>query len=273
MTADTGAKMKVGILSLGDMGVGIARLLVARGFLVATNCKGRRSVCGASSCQRLSDASPSDDTVQRAREAGVETLSTDGDLVRQCAVILSVVPPRDAEATARRIADALAAAPGGEPGGGPRGQPVYYLDLNAVSPATGRGRLRRRRRWVDAAQRARLGPALAGGAARRRPAGVGAASGLKMCFAAVAKGFTALATQSFATAHRLGITGELRRELGLVMPRHLASTERGVPDMPPKAYRWVGEMEEIAATMNAEGRLARRHVPRCRGCLPGRGRR
>ncbi len=35
---------KIGLLSIGDMGAGIARLLVANGFSVATNCSGRRSV-------------------------------------------------------------------------------------------------------------------------------------------------------------------------------------------------------------------------------------
>jgi 3-hydroxyisobutyrate dehydrogenase-like beta-hydroxyacid dehydrogenase len=33
---------KIGILSIGDMGMGIAKLLVAKGFSVATNGKGRR---------------------------------------------------------------------------------------------------------------------------------------------------------------------------------------------------------------------------------------
>lgn len=33
---------KIGILSIGDMGVGIAKLLIAHGFPVATNGKGRR---------------------------------------------------------------------------------------------------------------------------------------------------------------------------------------------------------------------------------------
>ena len=35
---------KIGILSIGDMGMGIAKLLIANGFAVATNCKGRRYV-------------------------------------------------------------------------------------------------------------------------------------------------------------------------------------------------------------------------------------
>lgn len=34
----------VGILSIGEMGMGIAKLLVAKGFSVATNCEGRRYV-------------------------------------------------------------------------------------------------------------------------------------------------------------------------------------------------------------------------------------
>jgi hypothetical protein len=36
---------KIGILSIGEMGTGIAKLLIANGFSVATNCKGRRFVC------------------------------------------------------------------------------------------------------------------------------------------------------------------------------------------------------------------------------------
>jgi 3-hydroxyacyl-CoA dehydrogenase len=38
------SKLKVGILSMGEMGVGIAKLLIAHGFPVATNCQGRRYV-------------------------------------------------------------------------------------------------------------------------------------------------------------------------------------------------------------------------------------
>ena len=37
-------KPVIGILSIGDMGMGIAKLLVASDFRVATNCDGRRSV-------------------------------------------------------------------------------------------------------------------------------------------------------------------------------------------------------------------------------------
>lgn len=40
----TESSFKIGILSMGEMGAGIARMLVAHGFEVATNCQGRRYV-------------------------------------------------------------------------------------------------------------------------------------------------------------------------------------------------------------------------------------
>lgn len=82
---------------------------------------------------------------------------------------------------------------------------------------------------------------------------VGGASGLKMCFAATAKGFSAIAIQAFVTAHSLGVEKELRSEMAARLPNHLVSAERGVPGVAPKAYRWVREMEEIAETFAVDG--------------------
>ncbi|KAG5981377.1 hypothetical protein E4U55_002998 [Claviceps digitariae] len=270
---------KVGILSMGDMGAGIARLLVARGFTVMTNCQ---------------------DTIDRANAANVGIVPSDLHLVNQCQVILSIVPPRDAHATAQRVADALSGRPASEH------EPIFFVDLNAVSPSSAKAmaymfeKARVPVRFMDGCilgvpPRLRDGAAGASAVAAtdsltntdkdpewRRPSiavsgphrlsllpdgdhlagvlnmrsisdDVGAASGLKMCFAAVSKGFTALATQSFATARRLGVADELRREMGQILPGFLATAERSVPDMPPKAYRWVREMEEIADTMAEEG--------------------
>ncbi|KAG6009508.1 hypothetical protein E4U21_002144 [Claviceps maximensis] len=280
----------VGILSMGDMGAGIAKLLVARGFTVVTNSQGRRRV-----------SSLGQDTIDRAKAANVEIVSSDLHLVKQCQVILSVVPPLGARPTAQRIADALS----GEGGTVSEHDPIFFVDLNATSPSSARsmanmfekarvpvrfldgcilGRPPRRRDeaaaapfttdWVsesntDAEWRRpsipvsgphRLSSSLPDGHRlaevlnmRNISDAVGAASGLKMCFSAISKGFTALATQSFATALRLGVADELRREMGQMLPVHLATAERSVPDMPPKAYRWVGEFEEIADTMAEEG--------------------
>ncbi|KAG8419854.1 hypothetical protein J3458_004687 [Metarhizium acridum] len=266
---------KVGILSMGDMGAGIAKLLIAHGFSVATNCRGR-----------------SQDTIDRAKAANVELLPSDLELAKQCPVILSVVPPRDAEATAQRIADAIS--------GGSSSLSVFFVDLNAVSPSTSKGiaEMFRRARvpvpFIDgcilgAPPRQRLAANSATGSENSdeepdwiRPnmpisgphalsslengeklakvlnfrsisPDIGAASGLKMCFAAMTKGFTALATQAFTTAHRLGVTDELKREMREIFPNHLTAAERSVPNVPPKAYRWVKEMEEISDTMHEQG--------------------
>lgn len=82
---------------------------------------------------------------------------------------------------------------------------------------------------------------------------IGAASGLKMCFASTTKGFTSIAIQSFTTAHRLGVLDELRSEMQRVSPAALKIAENGVIGMAPKAYRWVREMEEIALTFEEDG--------------------
>ncbi|WYZ34751.1 hypothetical protein EsH8_I_001027 [Colletotrichum jinshuiense] len=283
---------KIGVVSVGDMGVGIAKLLIAKGFQVVTNCKGR-----------------SEDTLQRARDAKVELLDSDLDLVSQSAVILSVVPPKDAEATAQRIIDALA--------GSSRTTPLYFVDMNAVAPSTCNSiassfaRARVPALFVDACiigapPRSRSAPnagtnlsassapqtddddgwyvpgmpmsgphkledlVLAGTAADGTTENlgarlsavlggnhispeIGAASGLKMCFASMSKGFTAIATQAFTTAHRMGVLDHLRGELSARLPAYLDFAEKGVVAMPPKAYRWVREMEEISKTHVEEG--------------------
>ncbi|KFA61457.1 hypothetical protein S40285_03411 [Stachybotrys chlorohalonatus IBT 40285] len=275
MAPSSNSPTRVGVLSMGDMGSGIARLLMAHGFRVATNCSGR-----------------SEDTAERARQAGVQ-LSSDLELVQQCHVILSVVPPSQADAIARRIVEALSRHQ--------REDYLYFADLNAVSPSTVRSIASRfddgslKVRFIDGCilggpprlkaapdpgtnasasdgshgewSRPRIpvsGPSILSSLAdgdklastlnmRTISPDIGPASGLKMCFAALSKGFTALATQSFTTAQQLGVADELSRELRQVLPQHLALVDRSVAAMPPKAYRWVREMEEIATTMSEDG--------------------
>ncbi|KAJ4287768.1 hypothetical protein N0V90_012472 [Kalmusia sp. IMI 367209] len=82
---------------------------------------------------------------------------------------------------------------------------------------------------------------------------IGAATGLKMCYAVTTKGFYALAIESFTTAHELGVMYELRSYLERYSPSTLKLAESGLISMPPKAYRWVHEMFEIADTMAESG--------------------
>ncbi|EKJ68002.1 hypothetical protein FPSE_11813 [Fusarium pseudograminearum CS3096] len=274
MSSKVDAKSNIGLLSIGDMGVGVAKLLIAHGFLVATNISGR-----------------SQDTIERARDAQVELLESDAELIQQSSVILSIVPPKDAEATAARIVKAV------KESGSKKER--YLVDLNAVAPSTIKSIAASVKqgnvpiRFVDGSILGRPPKLTASSDAEVKsssstdfsnwyrpsipisgpdsltslPHGkrlisvlnmkyispdIGAASGLKMCFASLTKGFTAIATQSFTTAHNLGVLDALKEALGTLYPSVLATAENGVPGMPPKAYRWVREMEEIALTFNEE---------------------
>jgi 3-hydroxyisobutyrate dehydrogenase-like beta-hydroxyacid dehydrogenase len=219
--------------------------------------------------------------------AEIELLPRDKDLVQQCDFILSIVPPRDAIETAERISRACKSlqdssiAP----------EKLYYLDLNAVSPSTARRiasifNSNPTVRFIDGC--------IIGGVPHPKPnegneevewhcpsviiSGpdkmpdsplskhiniqylndtIGAASGLKMCFGINTKGFTALAIQSFTTAHRLGILPELRSYLENYFPTTLQLAEKGLVTMPSKAYRWVHEMLEISETVSDDGGFER----------------
>ena len=91
---------------------------------------------------------------------------------------------------------------------------------------------------------------------------IGPASGLKMCFAAMNKGFAAIAIESFTTAEAMGVLPELQSHLKEFNPKMAAAAEGGLVGMPPKAYRWVAEMEEIAYTMERFGGFSARGMQR-----------
>ena len=74
-----------------------------------------------------------------------------------------------------------------------------------------------------------------------------------MCYAALTKGLTAIATQLNIAATRLGVAEALWTEQAQSQSEQLRRMQRQLPAMVPKAYRWVGEMEEIAKTFEACG--------------------
>jgi len=76
---------------------------------------------------------------------------------------------------------------------------------------------------------------------------VGAASALKMCYAGINKGVAAIAATMILAAARSGASAALHQEMSESLPALLNSLRRQIPDMLPKAYRWVAEMQEIAA--------------------------
>jgi hypothetical protein len=103
----------IAILSIGQMGLGIAQLLKAHNYRIITNVSDRSAA-----------------TQDRAKSAGIELFSTDEDIVSRADYILSIVPPRDAVATAKRVGEAFGKTTRDQ------AERLYYLDLNAISPAT-----------------------------------------------------------------------------------------------------------------------------------------
>src|SRR5438477_128992 len=80
---------------------------------------------------------------------------------------------------------------------------------------------------------------------------IGAASGLKMSYAGITKGTTAIAAAMLLGAARFGCGEALIAELSKSQPEMLKRMRGGIPGMYDKAYRWVGEMEEISDFLEA----------------------
>lgn len=241
----------VGLLSPGDMGGATGRVLHVGGARVLTCLAGR-----------------SERTRGLAAAAGFTDVPSLDDLVREADIVLSILVPAAARAVATAVAAAIART----------GADVTYADCNAISPRTvteiGATITAAGGRFVDAGivggppqpgssstRYYTSGPdtapfaALAGHGLNVRVIGteIGQASGLKMCYAALTKGVTALGTELLLAAHLLGLDDALRTEQEESTPEMLASLMRSIPPMTPKAYRWVGEMEEIAATFAEVG--------------------
>lgn len=232
----------IAIIAPGNMGAGLAARVTAAGFTVLTQLSGR-----------------GDATLERARAAGMRDASARE--IADCPVILSVLPPGRAHAVAQELAPALADAP----------RKPLFVDCNAVSPdtvkqieatvtATGAAfadagiiglppRSEGPLPVIYASGEAASGlPALnqAGLDIRVLDGPVGAASTLKMCYAGIGKGLTALASAMILAADRAGAGEALRTEMERSQKMLLGRLDGSIPDMFPKAYRWVAEMEEIA---------------------------
>ena len=82
---------------------------------------------------------------------------------------------------------------------------------------------------------------------------IGRASAIKMCYAALNKGFDALLTAVLLASERLGVREELMDELVSNQPEAAARSRRRVPTLAATAQRYAPEMREIAATFSAAG--------------------
>jgi len=238
------------VIAMGEMGSAVGGRLRERGARVLTSLAGR------------SDASKG-----RAERAGVAIVDDDVKLVADADYVLSIIPPGEAVAFAARMAPSLRQS----------NRRPLFIDCNAVSPQTVRkvealiapsgcpfvdaGIIGGPPREGEAGPRFYAsGPHAAAFAALRdygldvRPmeGTIGSASALKLSYASLTKGLTALGAVMMLGAERAGVTAALSSELDASQPALKSLLERQVPRMYPKAYRWVAEMEEIAAYLEAD---------------------
>jgi len=232
----------VAIIAPGNMGSGVAQRLSEHNVTVLTTLAGR-----------------SPQSAARARTVGMQDV--DERQLMEADFLLSIVPPGEALALAKRLVPLLAAA---------NRKPVY-ADCNAVSPQT-------MQRIADTVVRSGAsfvaagiigpppkpgssntkfyasGPA-AGELARLNDYGLivrvlegplTAASALKMSYAGITKGFTALGAAMILAATRGSSAEALKAELAESQPALSGFLTRQMPAMYGKAYRWVAELEEIA---------------------------
>ena len=240
----------VGILSPGEMGAAVGKVLGYRGMRVVTCLQGR-----------------SDWTRSRAQEAGIADLPSYEELVQAADLLLSILAPAQAPAAAQRVAQALRST----------GAPLVYADCNAISPQ----RTQEIAQTVTDAGGEFIDAAIIGSPptkdtsprihasgpnpqplAELRGYGLdvrvmgdrpGQASGLKMLYAASTKGTVALWTEILAAAETMDLADALRQEIESGQPDQYQRLERTLATMPARSGRYVGEMEEIAATFESLG--------------------
>lgn len=240
----------VGVMSPGDMGQAVAIRLKELGFTVGTALAGR-----------------SDRTRALAAQAGLADHGDLRGLLEASDLVLSILDPGSAMALAREAAALLPSL----------GKPLLFADCNALSPHTkldmrpllekagasfvdaaiigppprGAGRIR----FYASGPRANDLLALKHEAVSVRIVSerIGDAAAVKMCYGGVTKGAVALLTELLVAARRLGVEDVLDEELRGSQAGLRDWILKNLPSMPPKAYRWVPETEEIAATFAAVG--------------------
>ena len=233
----------VAIIAPGNMGAGIGQRLTEHKVSVLTTLSGRSAASAA-----------------RARSAAMAAVEE--RQLMEADFLLSIVPPGEALALARRLAPLLTAA---------NNKPIY-VECNAVSPQT----MNHIAQEIAASGAPFVGAGIIGpppkpGSSNTKIYAAGphakelaklndyglivrvldgpptAAAALKMSYAGITKGFTALGAAMMLAAAREGSAEALHAELAESQQALLGWLTRQTPSMYGKAYRWVAELDEIAA--------------------------
>ena len=236
----------IGVMSMGDMGSGVASVLKQNGFNVITSLENR-----------------SNDSVIRAKENKITDIGSLRNLVEKSDVILSILVPSYALNFAEEVSSILTDSKSKK----------IFVDCNAISPNTsetisniivesngvfidggiigGSPRSGEKPRIYISGEYANLIQDLSSEDVEfiNMNSDIGAASGLKMTYAAITKGTAALYAASLMTAEHFGLLENLLDELSYSQPKVFDSIKT-VNSISAKAFRWIGEMEEIADTFS-----------------------
>ncbi|MGD9287842.1 MAG: DUF1932 domain-containing protein [Desulfobacterales bacterium] len=241
------SEQKIGVIHPGMMGICVAATIQNSGHEVYWASGGR-----------------SPQSRKRAEDHGLGDTESLATLCRTCSVIVSVCPPHAAEEVAEQV---LANSFRG-----------IYLDVNAISPqrAIRIGQLmtkaevdfvdggiigfpvwERGKTWLYLSGHRALDAVnlFSGGPLETSVVGdeTGKASALKMCYAAYTKGTTALLCGILATAQAMGVRSELETQWSRDWVDFGTQAGERVRNVTAKAWRFAGEMAEIAATFRAAG--------------------
>ena len=238
----------IGLLHPGAMGASVGAALAGRGRRVLWASEGRSAA-----------------TRDRAEAAGLVDGGGIEQLAKACETLISVCPPDAALALAEHVAEL--------------GFAGVYVDGNAVSPARGQAigeavlaggagafvdggiigppawKPGITRLYLSGSEAAAVAALFAGSPLEAIAIGAeaGAASALKMAYAAYTKGTSALLAGILALAEREGVAEALRGEWAISQPELAAGGEARALGSAAKAWRFAGEMEEIADTFAGAG--------------------
>lgn len=241
----------VAILSPGEMGSAVGGAFAENGFTVITTLEGR-----------------GEPTRERARTSGFQDGGSLADVVAAADIVLSIMPPEHALAQAQATASAMTET----------GKAPPYADCNAVAPETavtiGRiiadagakcidggiigsppGGTRSQPRFYVSGPGASAMDVFDGKGIDIRQCGseIGRGSSVKMAYAGITKGTSALHAAMLIAAERLEVADELHEELRTSQQAIYKRMESITPALPAVSDRYVGEMLEIAQTLAACG--------------------
>ena len=237
----------IGILHPGEMGVSVAVSARNSGHTVFWVSEGRSPL-----------------TRQRAQGHSLADAHSLAELCRTCSIIISVCPPHAAEDVAQQVLS--------------HSFKDLYVDVNAISPQRalriGAAMAERGAAFVDGgiiggpaweagttwlylsgSEAQRVAGCFSAGTLQTEVIGdrIGKASALKMCYAAYTKGTTALLCAVLGAAEGWSVRDELEGQWSRDDSGFAEGAAQRVRRVTAKAWRFAGEMEEVAATFSEVG--------------------